>query len=387
MSYPFIDQTEGDFQHEQDAAERAKHLKLVHSATVGGDEASDSEIQKLAVDFADTTDACNFILARYAATSEKFYDPSKRVRDLLCAIIGATGGNPEYVEVTDEDLAARMGCSTRTVQNARNEFRSWPDHPKLVGIKDNFREPPEQGAKSHPHAYKCRLTMMSAAATADARLLSGERGEVIAEAARVEADAVAGFVNRPAKRKRKATDSEMVVREAEAAANNLMRAVNRQGLARNVDMEKLQQARDRLREMLEAFDEAYGFHAETSTQKKEEEQSEAAGVETPVGPAPERRVEAVVDEVESPQVENFSTCNDSTESTTYDFADSGAGEPPDLSEWVWIENGRVCNRLPPPGNDALDAAILAEVGRLESGLKAWGSVTDRLGEGVSDATG
>jgi hypothetical protein len=382
MTFPWADQTESDFQHEQDAAAKAAHLKLVHSTAVGGEEASDSEIQRLAVDFADTTDACNFILSRYAATSEKFYDPSKRVRDLLCAIIGATAGNPEYVEVTDEDLAARMGCSTKTVQNARNELRSWPDHGKIVGIKDNFREPPEQGGKSHPHAYKCRLTMMSAVVTAEARL-----GVDIREAARVEAEAVAGFVNRPPKRRKKATDSEMVVREVEQAANNLLRAVKRQGLARNVDFERLELVRAQLLENLALLDEAYGFHADVSTQKKEEEQSEAGGGERPVEPSHERRVEAAVDEVESPQVESFSTCNDLTDSTTYDFAESATGEPPDLSEWVWIEDGRVCNRLPPPGNDALDAAILAEVDRLERGLSTWGTLTDRLGEGASDATG
>jgi hypothetical protein len=133
----FVDQSQADYQHEQEAADRAAHLKLVHSAAVRGDEASDAEVQRLAVDFADATDACNFILARYAATSKKFYDPSKRVRDFLCAVIGATGGKPEYVEVSDKDLAARMGCSPRTLTYARNEFRSWPDHAKILGIKDH----------------------------------------------------------------------------------------------------------------------------------------------------------------------------------------------------------------------------------------------------------
>jgi hypothetical protein len=339
MTFPFADQSESDFQHEQDAQARAAHLKLVHSAAVGGNEASDSEIHRLAVDFAACEDACNFILARYAATSEKFYDPSKRVRDLLCGLIGATGASPDYVEVTDEDLAARMGCSTKTVQNARNEFRSWPDHAKLVGIKDNYREPLEQGGKSHPHAYKVRLTLMSAAATADARA-----GVDVREAARVEADAVAGFVNRPPRRKRKATDSEMVVRETEAAANSLMRAVNRQGLARNVNTEKLAHARQRLVEMLSAFDEAYGFHPETSTQNTIKEQSEADGGESPDGPAPERRVEAVVDEVESPLVEKFSTYFDPTESTTYVFEPEQTW---DVSDYVWLEGGRVNWRFPP----------------------------------------
>src|SRR5829696_2089312 len=116
MSFPnWTEQTQADYLHEQEARERAAHLKLVHSAALGGEEASDSEIQRLAVDFSDTTAACNYILARYAATSKKFYDPSKRVRDFLCAVIGATGGRPDYVEVSDKDLAAQMGCSTRTL--------------------------------------------------------------------------------------------------------------------------------------------------------------------------------------------------------------------------------------------------------------------------------
>jgi hypothetical protein len=375
MTVPWADQSESDYQHEQDAAAKAAHLKLVHSAALGGEEASDSEIQRLAVDFADTTDACNFILARYAATSEKFYDPSKRVRELLCALIGATGGNPEYVEVTDEDLAARMGCSTKTVQNARNEFRSWPDHAKLVGIKDNYRTPE---GESHPHAYKVRLTLMSAAATADARLAAGDRGEVFKEAARVEADSVAGFVNRPPKRKRKATDSEMVVREAEAAANSLMRAVNRQGLARNVNYEKLQQARQRLAETLAAFDEAYGFHPETSTQIQNKEQSEADGGERPVEPSHEPRVEAAVDEVESPQVENFSTQNDLTESTTYVFT------PDDLSAYVYSDDdGDIAFCYPSHSPPGLLDAIDAEYHRQVEARRSWLALTERLGEGVS----
>jgi hypothetical protein len=292
MTVPsWTDQREDEYSHEQDAAERAAHLKLVHSAALGGEEASEFEIQRLAVDFADTTDACNFILARYAATSKKFYDPSKRVRDLLCAIIGATGGRPEHVEVTDEDLAARMGCSTKTVQVARNEFRSWPDHGKLVGIKDHYRTPE---GESHPHAYLCRLTLMSAAATADAR-----SGVDVREAARVEADSVAGFVNRPPKRRRKATDSEMVVREVEAADISLGRAVRRQNLARNVNTERLAQVRQQLLENLRMLDEAYGFHPEVSTQNTYKEQSETAGGESPVEPSDEPRVEAAVNEVGS----------------------------------------------------------------------------------------
>ena len=439
MTLPFTFQTEGEYQHEQDAQARAAHLKLVHSHVAGGEEASDSEIHRLAVDFADVTDACNFILARYAATSEKFYDPSKRVRDLLCALIGATGGAPDYVEATDEDLAARMGCSTKTVQVARNEFRSWPDHGKLVGIKDNYREPVEQGGKSHPHAYKVRLTLMSAAATADARL-----GVDVREAARVEADSVAGFVNRPPKRKRKATDSEMVVREVEQAARSLERAVRRQNLARNVDTERLAQVRAQLLENLRMLDEAYGFdegdsperfHPVVSTQNTYKEQSETPAGENPVGPSDEPRVETAVEQVEGEWVEKSSTHSDPTESTTYisealcqncirpqpadpgnlgtcaacggetcsgpccvaDLARLRAGDLsgvtlqpeyvlvswteegggvfasfddfPDLSEYVWIENGRVEQRLPPPGNDALDAVIFAQARRLKRSLE------------------
>ncbi|MDT7807315.1 MAG: hypothetical protein QOJ70_1128 [Acidobacteriota bacterium] len=378
MSYqPWNEQEQGDYQHEQEARESAAHLKLVHNAALGGEEASDADIQRLAIDFADTTDACNYILARYAATSKKFYDPSKRVRDFLCAVIGATGGRPDYVEVTDDDLAARMGCSPKTLQTARNEFRSWPDHAKLVGIKDNYREPLEQGGKSHPHAYLCRLTLMSAAATADNRL-----GVEMREAARIEADSVAGFQNRPAKRRRKATDSEMVVREAEQAANTLMRAAARQNLARNVDFERLAQAWQRIVEALAALDEAYGFHAEISIQKKEEEQSETLGGEQPDESGFEPRMEASDDpavvEVESTQVEKFSTHNDLTESTTYDFGESDAGPPFDLSEWVWVGlDGEPDYKLPPPGrfSSEADDLITQEFERLRSASKGVSHAT------------
>lgn len=381
MTFPFTDQSQRDYLHEQDAAERAAHLKLVHSAAAGGDEAADAEVQRLAVDFADTTDACNFILSRYAQTSKKFYDPSKRVRDFLCAVIGATGGKAEYVEVTDEDLAARMGCSTKTVQNARNEFRSWPDHAKILGVKDNYREPLELGGKSHPHSYFCRLTLMSAAATADARL-----GVDVREAARVEADSVEGFVNRAPKHRKKATDSQMVVRELKHAAETLRKATARKPLARHVDLQELAELRRQLVDSLAAFDEAYGFHAGISTQNTNTDTVETRECEKPVEPADERRVETSVGEVESPQVENFSTHSDLTESTTYDFDESGSEPEYDLSEYVWIENGEVCNKLPPPGNDELDAAIFREVERLKGGL-AWAKLEGRLGKEGADATG
>lgn len=379
MTHLFVDQSQADYQHEQDAADRAAHLKLVHSAAVGGDEASDAEIERLAVDFADVTDACNFILARYAKTSKKFYDPSKRVRDFLCAVIGATGGKSEFVEVSDKDLAARMGCSPRTLTYARNEFRSWPDHAKLLGIKDNYQTP---DGESHSHAYLCRLTMMSAAATADARLVSGERGDVIAEAARVEADSVPGYVNRPPKRRKKATDSQMVARELKHAAETLRKATARKPLARHVDRHELAELRRELAESLAAFDEAYGFHSGLSTQDTYTEQLETEECERPDVPPDEPRVEAAPDQR---GVAKFAPPPDSTDSTTYDFEDV-AEDPPDLSEWVWIEAGEVCSKLPPPGDDALDDAIFREVERLKAGL-AWSKVTSRLEKGGVDATG
>jgi hypothetical protein len=382
MTFPWADQTESDFQHEQDAAAKAAHLKLVHSAIIGGEEASDSEIQRLAIDYAACEDACNLILARYAKTSEKFYDPSKRVRDLLCGLIGVTGGLP----ITSRSRTMSWLPGWVALPRRSRTRATSSGHGPTTGSSSASRTITasllSRAGKSHPHSYKVRLTLMSAAVVADNRA-----GMDIKEAARIEADSVAGFVNRPPKRKRKATDSEMVVREVEAAANSVMRAANRQGLARNVDTEKYQQARARLAEMLSVLDEAYGFHPETSTQKKEEEQSETVGGEKPVEPVLEPRVEAPAEQVESPQVENFSTYFDSTESTTYVFEESGTADFPDLSEWVWIEGGQVCQRLPPPGNDALDDAILAEAERLRSGLKAWDSVEGRLGGEVSDATG
>lgn len=138
MSLPFNDQSERDYSREQEAAQQREHLRLVHGTFAGSDEAADAEVEKLALDFAETTDSFNFILARLVTTSDKTPDLSLRVWDFLHAVIGATGGSMEFVEVTDDELAARMGSSPKTVQRARNELRTWPSHTKLVEIKEHW---------------------------------------------------------------------------------------------------------------------------------------------------------------------------------------------------------------------------------------------------------
>jgi hypothetical protein len=328
MSFPWTDQTEGDFQHEQEAAERAAHLKLVHSTAAGGVEASDEEIHKLALDGADFTDAASFILYRYRETSEKCPDFSGKVRSLIDAVIGVTAGRAEFVEVTDADLADRMGCSEKTVARARDEFRAWPDHTKVCEIKEHYRTPE---GESHPHAYRCHITFMAAAAAADHKFVSGERGEAMRESARVEADSAQSFIHRPKKKKKKPTDSQMVVRELKQAADTLKRAAKRQPFARHIDLDELAALRRQLTEAVEAFDAAFetgeAVHLNTDIEQ----------VDNPDGPDLECRVDSL---------DTLSTQNDPTESTVYELEVEADW---DVSRYVWLEGGRV-SRLFPPDN-------------------------------------
>jgi hypothetical protein len=342
------------------------HLQLVRNEIEGGEEASDAVVQKLAVDFAETTASNNFILARYAATSEKFPDFSKRVRDFLCAVIGATGGSPEFVPITDDDLAAQMGVSTKTLQNARAEFRTWPDHTKVCEIKEHWRD--RETLESHPHSYRCHITFMSAAATADARLSPRygdveRRREVFKESARVRADAAKGFVLRPAKTRKKKTDSELLLSDVEQATNKIRTAAGRQTLAKNVDFDRLVELRAQLASALSDFDAAFGFESPVSTQNTDIRSMEAAEAFSPDDLPNDGCVEASSGEVESAQVEKFSTQNGSIESTSYE---NEAAPDWDVSRFVWMENGKVCWRFPPDNAPPwLNAAIDAEGERLK----------------------
>jgi hypothetical protein len=391
---PFVDQGERDYLREQEAAEQRAHLHIVREYMAGGEEGAQGEVARLALDYAEATDSTNFIIARFAATSDNFPDFSKRVRCFVDAVIGATGGVDEFVEVTDEQLAARMGCSTKTVQNARNGFRSWPGHTKLVEVKEHWRHADTH--ESHPHAYRCHVTRLSAESTLDARLSAHYgaqpegREKALKESARVTADSAKGFVVRPPKRRRRPTDSEMVANELKRAGELLQRAASRQPFARNVNPDELHDLRDELLTQLRAFEEAYGLEPSVSIQEDKERSMETpAPAAPPDDPDPARRMEAesqVESEVESPQVESFSTCNDSIESTTYENrpVDFSAANP---AEFVKVSGASVEVFYPPGSPPELEEAIYAEACRLEDGLRVWDRLTGGLREGVPDGGG
>jgi hypothetical protein len=252
---------------------------------------TDAPVVALAQDFALTTDAANLVIA--------YLDNRPQMRAFVDAVIGATGGEPYFVEITDEELAKRLGRTTKTVQNYRNEFREISEHGLLIEIKDNWRDP--QTHESHPHAYKCKITALAVEATQNARQSSQwthdrkKRLKVLEDAsAKVSAGATLGAL-RKAKRQKKPTDAEVVTRKLRMATNAMKDAAKRRDMVKNPDFEMLWELRQEHLAALSEFDEAYGF---TSMQDRIDQ------VET--------------EQLENTQVENFSTQIDLTESTTYE---------------------------------------------------------------------
>lgn len=368
MATPFVDQSERDYTREQEARERVGHLKLVRDELAGGAEVSEAAVARLSKDFAEATGSKCHILARFAETEDKFPDFSKRVGDLLDALIAAAelyGAERErvaddgFVYVTDDELAALMGCSTKTVQNARNELRSWPNHTKVAEIKEHWRD--KDTLESHPHRYRVHLTRAVAEAVMGARTsprYDRERAEALRDVSRDTADSARGFVARPAKRRKKKPDSALLLADVEAAVKKLKAATARQSFARNVDLERLETLRDRLADALAELETVYGLSPRVSKQlvNTENTRVETEPASTPDVPSDGRRVETDADERDGPQVEKLSTQNDSTESITYDFSPV---------PYVRVEGGAVRCSYPPGASDDEIEAINAEVRRVE----------------------
>lgn len=377
MSSPFVDQPQRDFLTESEAAERVAHLQLVHNEMEGGEQASDDAVMVIARDLAEGTDSANYILSWYAANSDKFPDFSKRVRDLICGVMGATSASAEFVPVTDEDLAARMGCTTKTVQRARDELRSWPEYSKLISIKDNWRHP--ETGESFPHSYLCHITLMSAAATADARLSprygTEKQGEAFRDSAAMRAQSAKAFVGRPPKRKRKLSDAEKVLRETKNAGGALQRAADLGHFARGVDRQELYRLRRELQKSLDAFDAAWPLEDEAISFEEESDENrvhlntDIRRVDTEEAfSSDESSLECRVDsQVDRGQVDKLSTRNDSTESTVYEFDESASEQDFDVSRFVYFEGGGVRVKYPPPDRSSpeLEDTIYAESCRLE----------------------
>ncbi len=279
---------------------------------------ADNASDMLAEDFAQATDAANFLIADI--------DNRPEMRAFVDAVIGATMGDAEFVEITDEELAKRLGRSTKTVQTYRNKFREIDAHGILIEIKDNWRDP-LTGA-SHSHAYKCKITALATEAMQDARTsphwTRGAEGRSKAledAAARVALGATLGALRKP-KRRKEPTDAEVMTRKLRQATNAVLAAANRRGMVRNPDDAELWDLRQAHVAALKEFDEVCGFDTSISTQDSYIRSMERGQVE---GQVERGQVEG---QVERGQVEKTSTQNDSMKLTTYE---NGETQPAPVS--------------------------------------------------------
>jgi hypothetical protein len=330
MSTPFIDFEEREHERQQEAEERRRHLKIVRGVLTGEDEndALDREAAILTQDFANTTDAASLLL-----THLKF---APQLRAFVDAVIGATGGSDDFVEITDEVLAERLGRSTKTVQTCRKEFREWPDHGAVIEIKDNWRHPDTH--ESHAHAYRCHIDKLAVEAMLNARISpewSRNRHKAMEEAARTVGDSAPCFPPRKPKKRRRVSDAETVARNLQQGAKLLKEATDLRPMVRNPDYDVLYELRRQLAEQIKAFDEAFGiegdFHAKEGIRSMEMDAPAAPSEPSAESTCMEAENE-VEGQVEGGVVEKTSTCNGSTESTTYENQEFSPPEFPPGSD-------------------------------------------------------
>ena len=369
MSTPFIDLNPREYEQHQDADERRRYFRVVRDH-MAGVEAAENEAVLLAQDFADVSDAANLLYAHFG------HKP--HLLAFVYAVIGATGGSAEFVEITDEVLAERLGRSTKTVQSYRNEFREWKDHGTVIEIRDNYRTPE---GESHPHRYRCHVTGLAVETVLDARLSpewNRDRHKAMKEAARTIGDAAPGFPPRKAKKRRKASDAEVMRRDLQQAAERIGHAANLRPMVRNPDYAELYALRQQLAEKLQAFDEAFGLKADFHVNTKEEHMETEPPQASPEPSAESPRMEAKSDSegVETtPRWKNSSTWNDSTESTTYENQEFSPSEfPPSAEdsrnrpdEPETVDDGAVEEVYYPPGISDEEANAIWE--RAFGGLK------------------
>ncbi len=249
----------------------------------------------LAETFAIATDAASLLISDL--------DNRPQLRAFVDAVIGATGGDGDFVEVTDEELAKRLGRSTKTIQNYRKDFRKCDAHGLIIEIKDDWRDPVT--FEPHAHAYKCKITGLAVEAMQDAQLSPfwsrGKEGKLKAceeAAARVALGAALGALRKPKKRKQ-AGDAEVMASKLRQATRALSAATARRAMVKNPDFDELWELRGALVASLGEFDAACGF---VSTQDQNTDQVETGGV-----------------------VEKTSTQNDLAESVTYENTETRGG--------------------------------------------------------------
>jgi hypothetical protein len=389
MSYqPWADVNLEDVEAQADANETREHLKLVRgymNAETDGEE--DGRLDGLCRVFSSQTSAASHVIAQVLD------EPTPRA--LLDALIGATGGRDEFVEVTDDALAAELGCSTRTIQTYRKQLRAMPNYTLLVDIKEHWRDP--KTGESHPHSYHVHVTRHAIEAEQNARLSPGWNGDAesqlraLAESAEMVVRGATPAPPRKAKKRKKLTDAELMLSKVKQSASALSAATALSTMARGVDRQQLRELRAELQKQLEAFDAALGFESPVSMQDTDlrsmEAVAEPAAPLLPVSP-PERRVETASEGDENASwVEKFSTQNDSTESKTY--GEAPAGEPPSklyLDEVAAVYERKVAEGLP---EDEAAEVARDEVGEFETWktarLRVWDAAFAGLKGGVVDA--
>ena len=279
----FYDLNEKQFTEVGDAIEQGNYLKLVHNAVAGGDDEARADIARLSLDLADLTDGVSL-----TATDLKL---PLSLRAYVDAVIGACGGNSEWVEITDKELAKRMGRSTKTVQSDRAQFRAWKDHSSFIQIRDNWRDP--DTGQSHAHAYRCHITALAVDTTIAARLspeYAKDRSMALRKAAHVVAKEAANYPVRQPKKRKAPSDYELLRRNLRSASNSLKKSTLLRPMVRNPDFEELYKLRQKIVEELAAFDKAYEL--QISTQELRIRSMEIEGQETSDVSAPEPDMEA-----------------------------------------------------------------------------------------------
>jgi hypothetical protein len=389
VSTPFIDLDPREYERHQDADERRRYFRVVRDHMAGGVEAAENEAVTLAQDFADATDGASICIT--------YLNMPPHLRCFVDAVIGASGGSNEFVEIPDEVLAKRLGRSTKSVQNYRNEFRAWNEHGAIIEIKDNWRHP--KTLESHAHSYRCHVTQLAVETVLDARLSpewNRNRRKVLEEAGQTVAEAAPCFPPRKAKRRRTVSDAETLRRNLQQSANLLDRATNLRPMVRNPDYAELYALRQQLAEKLQAFDEAYGLESDFHVNTEEEHMENEAPSPSSEPSAEPSRME-VETQVETGQVEKVSTWNDSTESTTYGNANFS---PPEFPPGTDADEGALYMRevrkflaeKQASGRTEAEAFEEAqnEIGEFEDWqkwrVKVWDSTFDRLKGGGRDAT-
>jgi hypothetical protein len=280
----FYDLNEKQFTEVGDAIEQGNYLKLVHNAVVGGEDEATADIARMSLDLADLTDGVSL-------TTTDLRLPL-HLRAFVDAVIGATAGSSEFVEVTDKDLAKRMGRSTRTVQNDRKQFRAWKDHSSLIQVRDHWRDP--DTGESHAHAYRCHVSGLAVDTAIEARLspeYAKDRSMALRKAAHVVTKEAANYPVRPPKMRKKPSDLELLRRNLRSAANSLKKAEAQRPMVRNPDFDELFELMKDVEDQMTAVRAAYGM-PQISTQELRIRSMEIGGSEPSDVSAPEPWVEA-----------------------------------------------------------------------------------------------